>query len=114
MQQPLLPLSLDSQYEITSIQSPSPRLCLYGASLTPTLSMNIICIQSSSPPCRCLRRARYGGVVVVSPRYEAYDDVHDTGHSSTAGAYHLLTIVHAFKPHLSCFSQLLYTTEATT
>jgi hypothetical protein len=24
--------------------------------------------------------------------------------SSTAGAYHLLTIVHVFTPHLSCFS----------
>jgi hypothetical protein len=30
-----------------------------------------------------------------------------------AGAYHLLTIVHFFKPHLSCVKSLFTTTEAT-
>jgi hypothetical protein len=33
--------------------------------------------------------------------------------AATVEAYHLLTIVHVFKPHLSCFN-LFTTTEATT
>jgi hypothetical protein len=33
--------------------------------------------------------------------------------ATTAGAYHLLTIVRVFKPHLSCFN-IFTATEATT
>jgi hypothetical protein len=50
---------------------------------------------------------------ICQPKFQKLSKLLKKASTTTAGAYHLLTIVRVFKPHLSCFT-LFTTTAATT